>query len=165
MSDARKSGADEAADALMTAAWAGMTEIRAAITMFGATAARARLDVSLEDRIRAVGEMIVATEALAEQSEAFAKAARAAVARTMADIGATPVELSDGRVMNWSNGARRVVITGAVPEAYMTPPQVVAPKPDTAAIAALLKKGVQIPNCTLSNGGDPVLVIKKGDKL
>lgn len=64
--------------------------------------------------------------------------------------------------LSLSAGAPKVIITdeGQIPAHLMVTPEPPAPKPDRRAIAGLLKSGVDVPGCVLSNP-QPHLTVRR----
>lgn len=111
--------------------------------------------------LKASGNLLLACEAMAEMGNATCKALRAAMAEVMADTGATAVDLPHHRV-SLVDGKASVVITdeAAIPAQFMEQPP---PKPNKDAIAAALKAG-PVPGAMLSNGGQHIRIVSRGER-
>jgi len=126
-----------------------------AVTAYSAAMTAVRAQDDLEARMRAIAELHLAAEAAAEAFKAAAATARAKLAEAFEASGCPGLYLAHHHVTP-TEGARRVIVTDQAalaarhPELMTTP----APKPDTAAIAKLLRTGSEVAGCTLSNGGE-----------
>lgn len=98
---------------------------------------------------------VLAVEALEAVAEGVKDDLRALLAGAL-EIGPGIVR-SETHTASIGEAPRGVVITGEVPDTWMSAPK---PTPDKRRIAEALKRGQALPFATLSNGGAPVLAIK-----
>jgi hypothetical protein len=160
MSDAvaRTTGADRSIAALRDTAALQMADVVAAINEARHAQVAFREASDLLDVMGTMGRLIVALEAMHDRAGAAEKACRDALAAQLVETGAMTLQ-TDAHLISAKKASRSVVITGAVPAEFLTTP---APSPDKKAIGAKLKEGA-LDWAHLSNGGPPVLQIKRRD--
>lgn len=111
--------------------------------------------------IRAAGTMLLALEAIEEDSKQTIARIRAALAEVMAETGATEVALPHHTLALVEPKPRPFVSdASALPAEFMvTPP----PKPDMDAIKAALKRG-PVAGVTMTNGSAHIRITSRGEK-
>ncbi len=148
-------GATEAADAVRVAT---LAEIDAALPHARCVAALRRAIVTEADLVGLMRHTAAAILALADLQDA-AKAAEAELRDVLAVVmdgtGCSAVRIA-AHTVTLGESPRAVIITDAkkIPADLWNQP---APTPDKRRIGALLKEKKDVPGCTLSNGGAPVL--------
>jgi hypothetical protein len=150
--------ADAASGALREALAAANAPLRQAVQCYRSAAAELAASADLVDTMRAVGELVIASEAIVSASKHVEATAGATLAQTLMDTGACSVRTSS-HIFSASPGRQSVTITSAadVPDHLLHQPP---PSPDRVKILRLLKAGQQIPGCAISNGAQPFLTIK-----
>jgi hypothetical protein len=153
-----RSHADAAAAALRTAISAAHAPLRDAVAAYRAASAALTPDADLLEILRAAGGIVLAAEAIVAAGKQVEATARTALASTLMDTGACSIRGST-HTFSASAGRQSVNITRAadVPAEFLRQPP---PAPDKVRILPLLKAGQIIPGCELSNGSQPILIVK-----
>lgn len=107
------------------------------------------------DACQAALRAVLAVEGLEKVAEAVKDDLRTLLAGAL-EMGPGIVR-SETHTASIGSAKRSVIITGDVPEIWMSSPK---PTPDKRRIGEVLDKGQTLPFATLSNGGAPVLTIK-----
>jgi hypothetical protein len=115
-------------------------------------------DADLLEVMKAVGELVIASEAISAAAKHAESVARSSLAQALMDTGACSVRTST-HIFSASPGRQSVTITdaAAVPDHLLHQPP---PSPDRGKILRLLKAGQQIPGCEISTSSQPFLTIK-----
>ena len=132
--------------------------MRAAIDAVRAAHASLRTADDLIAVLQAVGESILASEALAAAGKSLEAAARAAMAQSMEATGCPAVAL-EHHVVHLGTKPARVDIENqeAIPAEFMrTPP----PAPDKVAIGKALRAGAAVPGARLIGNQEPICVFR-----
>ena len=108
--------------------------------------------------MQAAADLIVAIEDLEAGATGARKAARMALAETMAEIGATKIE-TEHHTVSVRDAPQMTVIADAdtVPADYWRQPE---PQIDKMLVRKALLDGFPVPGAALSNGGAPTLTIR-----
>ena len=153
-----QSHADAAATVLRNALAAANAPLREAVTAYRTTWSELTADTDLLDALRAAGGLVLAAEAIVAASKQLEATARSTLAQTLLDTGACSIR-SATHTFSASPGRQSVTVTSAAdvpPHLLQQPP----PSPDKAKILRLLKAGEGVPGCEISNGSQPILVVK-----
>ena len=147
--------AAQAAARLIVATSDRIEGMRAAATAYGAAHTALTDAIDVVDTMKAAVTLIVAAEALKDQSDAAARAMRATLSEVIEATGIPAVQTEDHRAIT-ADPPRYATISDEVliPAEYWS-----RPHPDRTAIAKALREGIEVPGATLSNGGAPVLRI------
>lgn len=136
----------------MTDALANMAQIKAAVDAYGAAARPLRDPANAARKDQNLYRLILALEAMQAVAKDAEAAARAALVEEMEENGALQIECEWHKV-SLADVPRSVIITGPVPDEFMSTPE---PKPDKPSIAKALKNG-PLTFAKFNNGGPKAL--------
>jgi hypothetical protein len=150
--------ADAAAASLRDAIRPAHRALAQAVQQYRSAYAGLAPDADLLDVMKAVGELVIASEAIVAAAKHAESVARSSLAQALMDSGACSVRTST-HIFSASPGRQSVTITSAadVPDHLLHQPP---PSPDRVKILRLLKAGQPVPGCAISNGAQPFLTIK-----